>query len=221
VLGDASPYFSSLLNPEGPWNEAGQKVVELMEDDPHAVYCMIRYIYEGEYKVPDTEATNPDFHLEVCKVAKKYLVPQLEGLAAKKAVEGLDGRENVCIAGADSKGLFEILERYAMNRDYLQCADSKLTDIIGKHLPLLLHERGFRASLVDDELNIIRVVHEKVTTKQEHIVYMCDNCEKAWLDEDPVYLTEDRGCPSCRGGIYISHTEGGSRWNPRWRETNT
>ena len=84
LLAAASGYFYALCNLKGGFKEGDRQIIELKEDDPDALYTVLRYVYGFDYEQEYAkDEQDVEFHLKVCIAARKYLLPELETQAFK------------------------------------------------------------------------------------------------------------------------------------------
>lgn len=76
VVCSQSPYFEALCSSE--FKEAIERRVELKEDHPEAVRCLVEYLYKGRYEVHCTEsAENELFKVIGMYTSKNSIGPDL------------------------------------------------------------------------------------------------------------------------------------------------
>lgn len=79
----------------GPWREASERVIEVVEHSAEAVECMIQFMYNGDYYdlTGDTQPPCADLflHTRVYAIADYYNVCDLKPLAARKFMAARPG----------------------------------------------------------------------------------------------------------------------------------
>ncbi|KAK4553751.1 hypothetical protein LTR86_009249 [Recurvomyces mirabilis] len=88
ILCSKSKYFAEMCGPNKNFAEAQQSVIALKDDvNEDAVEAMLRWLYTFDYQTrpkPLMAEPTPEFHLDVCVVADKYLLTCLSAEALSR-----------------------------------------------------------------------------------------------------------------------------------------
>lgn len=156
IICSQSQYFKKLCGTDAQFAEAGQKVIELKDDDEDAVFAMLQWIYTFEYDT--TWQREPRFTVEAFKthnnvqvVADKYKLPALSELAEIRA--------HTIISSCTTDTLLALM-RDERGCDVLQTMQT-LKNTGSKRFTTLLHDAGFLEILEKDaelSLGVIRML---------------------------------------------------------------
>jgi hypothetical protein len=136
ILSSASEYFERLF--DSGFSESSQSVIELQDDEPEAVVAMLRFLYTFDYVDKKANLPSLDFHFEVCKTAKKYLLPKLEEKALNAISAEQERRPKDNDTETAASGIVDLFRAYDDYRHHVAPPKGQLRTLVKEHLPLLM-----------------------------------------------------------------------------------
>lgn len=196
VICGQSEYFSLLCNRNrvvDPPNQTSQ-VIQLMDDDPHAVEAMIHFMYGYRYDGSGRGRASPMlFHIKVYHVADKYGIPKLK----QRAREKFKTMVQACWQTDEFPNA--IAEAYTTTPQADRGLRDPLLEICQDHIDDLLRHDEFCQVL--DEIvgfaaDLVPCLARRNSANGETPKYKCPECSAQWrlercTDHDLKY------CPFC------------------------
>jgi len=121
ILASESKYFRNAFT--GPFKEATESVMEMHDDDPDLFPLMLRYIYDGEYRVRSTKGITEyddalqqimEDHISLYQLGDKYMLPSLQEKALHEFIarSKLEDYRPPPVQSADEERVFSIIPLY-------------------------------------------------------------------------------------------------------------
>lgn len=163
--------------------ESKNSAIELKDDNPDALWAMLRYIYTDDY-VPTTKIA-PEwlFHLNVSSTAKKYLVSALD----QKAFEEF---KRLIGELTDVEDIFKALQILSDYGDHREDVEEVRLELREKHILSLLKLPAFRDILSEDKELMWKYLDHFSNIVQKHLL-RCAYCGRIEL------RNVDLGSPRC------------------------